>query len=144
MRNICLLCLLVFGLTACNFAPTEGEIKIQIAKVALKNGGEKIFIFENFKKINGLMQEDGRYIAEVSYDLVFRKSLATLSAEIRQTATESALVAIESGFMLMSQLLQYGQFEAGDRLSYHKKFVLIKTEQGWRLESEFLNTSEHQ
>ena len=144
MRNIFLICLLVFGLTACNFAPTEGEIKIQIAKVALKNGGEKIFIFENFKKINGLMQEDGRYIAEVSYDLVFRKSLATLSAEIRQTAAESALVAIESGFMLMSQLLQYGQFEAGDRLSYHKKFVLIKTEQGWRLESEFLNTSEHQ
>ena len=144
MRNIFLICLLVFGLTACNFAPTEGEIKIQIAKVAHKNGGEKIFIFENFKKINGLMQEDGRYIAEVSYDLVFRKSLATLSAEIRQTAAESALVAIESGFMLMSQLLQYGQFEAGDRLSYHKKFVLIKTEQGWRLESEFLNTSEHQ
>lgn len=144
MRNILLICLLVFGLTACNSAPKEAEIKIQVAKVALKDGGEKIFRFENFKKINGLMQEDGRYIVEVSYDLVFRKSLATISAEIRQEAAESPIVAIESSFKLMSQLLQYGQFEAGDRLSYHKKFALIKTEQGWRLESEFLNPSKHQ
>lgn len=144
MRNIFFICLLVFGLTACDSAPTEGEIKIQTAKVALKDGGEKIFLFENFKKINGLMQEDRRYIAEVSYDLVFRKSLETITAEISQEAAESPMVAIESGFKLMAQLLQYGQFKAGDRLSYHKKFALIKTEQGWRLESEFLNTSVHQ
>jgi hypothetical protein len=140
MRNILFLCLLIFGLTACNSAPKEAEIKIQVAKVALKDGGERIFLFENFKKINGLMQEDGRYIAEVNYDLVFRKSLATISAEIRQEAAGSPIEAIESGFKLIAQLLQYGQFEAGDRLSYHKKYVLLKTEQGWRPESEFLNT----
>lgn len=140
MRNLLLIFLLVFGLTACNSAPKEAEIKIQVAKVALKDGGEKIFSFENFKKINGLMREDGRYIAEVSYDLVFRKSLATISEEIGQDAAESPIGAIESSFKLMAQLLQYGQFKAGDRLSYHKKYVLLKTEQGWRPESEFLNT----
>ncbi|OEU72989.1 MAG: hypothetical protein BA874_13385 [Desulfuromonadales bacterium C00003068] len=140
MRNLLLIFLLVFGLTACTSAPNEAEIKIQVAKVVLRDGGEKIFSFENFKKINGLMQEDGCYIAEVSYDLVFRKDLATISAEIGQQASESPIGAIESSFKLMAQLLQYGQFEAGDRLSYHKKFVLIKTEQGWRPESEFLNT----
>lgn len=144
MRNILLICLLVFGLTACNSAPNDAEIKIQIAKVALKDGGEKIFLFKNFKKINGLMQSDGRYIAEVSYDLVFRKSLESISEEIGQEAAESPIGAIESSFKLMGQLLQYGQFKAGDRLSYHKKYVMLKTEQGWRLESEFLNTGVHQ
>lgn len=138
MRNIFILLLVLFSLTACNVVPNDGEIKIQIAKVALKDGGEKIFIFENFRKINGLMQKDGRYIAEVSYDLVFRKSLEEISAEISQEAQKSPIDAIESGFKLMAQLLQYGQFKAGDRLSFHKKFTLIKTEQGWRLESEFL------
>lgn len=140
MQKILLIALLVFGLTACNFAPSESEIKIQVAKVALKDGGEKIFSFENFKKINGLMQKDGRYIAEVSYDLVFRKSLDTITQETRQKAAESPIIAIESGFRIMTQLLQYGQFEEGDRLSYHKKIALIKTERGWRLENEFLST----
>lgn len=140
MRKLLLIFLLVFGLTACTSAPNEAEIKIQVAKVVLRDGGEKIFSFENFKKINGLMQEDGRYSAEVSYDLVFRKDLETISAEIGQQASESPIGAIGSSFKLMAQLLQYGQFEAGDRLSYHKKFALIKTEQGWRPESEFLNT----
>lgn len=144
MHKLLLLCLFLFSLSACNSAPNNAEIKIQIAKVALKDGGEKIFLFENFKKINGLMQEDGRYIAEVSYDLVFRKSLETISEEIGQEAAKSPINAIESSFKLMAQLLQYGQFEAGDRLSYHKKFVLIKTEQGWRLESEFLRPEVHQ
>lgn len=141
MRNILLIVLLVFALTACNVTPTEPEIKIQIAKFALKDGGEKIFQFENFEKTNGFMQADDRYIAEVSYDLVFRESLETTSEQIRHQAAESPIIAIESGLKLINQLLQYGQFKAGDRLSYHEKFVFIKTEQGWRLERDFLNTN---
>jgi len=138
MRSTFMILFVLFSLTACNVAPDDGEIKIQIAKVALQDGGEKIFFFENFKKINGLMQKEGRYVAEVSYDLVFRKSLEDISTEISQEAQKSPINAIESGLKLMAKLLQYGQFKAGDRLSYHKKFTLIKTEQGWRLESEFL------
>ena len=144
MRIFITLLLILIGLTACNVAPNDAEIKIQVAKVALRDGGEKIFLFENFRKTNGLMQEDGRYIAEVTYDLVFRKSLADITEEISDEAQRSPIDAIESGFKLMNQLLQYGQFKEGDRLSYHKKFTLISTEKGWRLESEFLGQNSHQ
>lgn len=139
MRRIFALLLVLICLSGCTIAPNDAEIKIQVAKTVLKDGGEKIFFFENFRKTNGLMLKDGRYIAEVSYDLVFRKSLEEISNEISQEAQSSPMDAIQSGLTLMSQLLQYGQFKAGDRLTFHKKFTLIDTEQGWRLERDFLD-----
>ncbi len=137
MRNLFIIALLTFimSLSGCTSPPSSEDIKRQIAKHVLQDGRDKIFIFENFQKINGLATKDGSYIVEVSYELVFRKGLNELTHELN--TTESPLVALGTGLEIMTQLLQYGQFEAGERLPYHEKHQLVKTEQGWRLASDF-------
>jgi len=137
MRKVSLIFLLTLCMfaTGCTSAPSIEEIKLQVAKKVLQNGKDKIFIFENFQKINGLTNKDGSYIVEVSYDLVFRKGVTELTEELNDT--QSPLVALGAGLEMMAQLVQYGQFKAGERLSFHEKYKLIKTEQGWRLASDF-------
>jgi hypothetical protein len=135
-RSLIIWLIIVLGITACTpQPPSSEEIKIQVAKEVLSNGKDKIFIFDNFHKTNGLMQQDGSYIAEVSYDLVFRNGLLELKQSM--TTTQSPLVALGAGIEMMTQLLQYGQFKAGDKLTVNAKFKFIKTEQGWRLASDF-------
>jgi hypothetical protein len=119
----------------CTTPPDSEEVKLQVAKHVLQNGRDKIFIFENFQKINGLTTNDGSYIVEVSYDLVFRKGLSELTQELNRS--ESPMVALGASLEIMTQLLQYGQFSAGERLPCHEKYTLVKTEQGWRLASDF-------
>lgn len=137
MRNTFIIAMITFGiaLTGCSATPSSEDIKLQVAKHVLQNGRDSIFIFENFHKINGLATNDGRYIVEVSYDLVFRKGLHDLTQELH--TSDSPLVALGAGLEIMAQLLQYGQFEAGERLPCHEKYTLVKTEQGWRLASDF-------
>lgn len=137
MRNLFIIALLALNmsLSGCTSTPSSKDIKLQVAKHVLQNGRDKIFSFENFHKINGLTTSEGSYIAEVSYDLVFRKGLKELTQELN--TTESPLVAIGAGLEIMTQLLQYGQFEAGQRLPCHEKYKLVKTEQGWRIASDF-------
>lgn len=128
---------LLLLLTACSSVPSDAEIKIQVAKAALEQGGEKIFALENFRKVNGLSVDKSTYIAEVEYDLVFRKGLDELTAELAQQSGDSPLAALGAGMEVLGQLMQYGQFKAGDRLPRHEKYKLIKTEQGWRLAEDF-------
>lgn len=124
-------------LAACTTIPSDNEIQIQVAKSVLSQGGEKIFALENFQKINGLSIDKQTYIAEVKYDLVFRKGLEELTKELKEQSNQSPLQALGSGMEIFAQLMQYGQFEAGDRLTQHEKFKLIKTEQGWRMAKDF-------
>ncbi|MCD6526214.1 MAG: hypothetical protein J7K75_04390 [Desulfuromonas sp.] len=136
MRNILFVLLLII-LTACTSIPSDSEIKIQVAKSVLHQGGEKIFALENFHKLNGVSVDESTYIAEVQYDLVFRKGLDELTAELKEQSSQSPLAALGAGMEILGQLMQYGQFKAGDRLPRHEKHKLIKTEQGWRLAKDF-------
>ena len=139
MRILLLSPLLLFVvlLTACTSVPTDAEIQIQVAKTVLQQNNDKIFSFENFHKVNGLSVDTTTYIAEVQYDLVFRKGLEELTEELNSTSSSDPIAALGSGMELLGQLMKYGQFKAGDRLPRHEKFKLIKTEQGWRMADDF-------
>jgi len=140
MRSLISLSILLFamlGLGGCQSVPTDAEIQIQVAKQVLSHNNEKIFSLENFHKVNGLSVDKQTYIAEVEYDLVFRKGLEELSAELNRTSNDNPLAAFGSGMELLTQLMKYGQFKAGDRIPHHEKFKLIKTEQGWRMAADF-------
>nr|WP_320116590.1 hypothetical protein [uncultured Desulfuromonas sp.] len=128
---------LILLLSGCQSIPTDAEIQIQVAKKVLSHNNEKIFSLENFHKVNGLSVDQQTYIAEVEYDLVFRKGLEELSAELNRTTSDNPLAALGSGMELLAQLMKYGQFKAGDRIPHHEKFKLIKTEQGWRMADDF-------
>lgn len=124
-------------LSACTTQPSDHEINILVAKSVLPQGGENILALENFRKVNGIRVDDTTYVAEVEYDLVFRKGLEELTAELAQQSQHSPLEALGAGVELFGQLVQYGQFKAGDRLPQSGTFKLIQTEQGWRLAQDF-------
>nr|WP_320050436.1 hypothetical protein [uncultured Desulfuromonas sp.] len=140
MRNLITLPSLLFFiliLSGCSSLPTDAEIQIQVAKHVLSDNNAKIFSLENFHKVNGLSVDKQTYIAEVEYDLVFRKGLEELSEELNRTSSDNPLAAFGSGMELLAQLMKYGQFKAGDRIPHHEKYKLIKTEQGWRMANDF-------
>ncbi len=122
-------------LTACSGKPSVDELQ-QLVSIELNaTGSDAIYTIENFTKINGYEKDDRHYVAEVSYDLVFRKGLQDVAVEAEQ-APGGPLEKMTQGMGLMTLGLLYGDFKAGDRLPQKKAITLIKTENGWRIEKE--------
>ncbi|MEW6444536.1 MAG: hypothetical protein ACOZAQ_10020 [Pseudomonadota bacterium] len=121
-------------LTACSGKPGTGELQTLVSQELGASGQDAIYAVENFNKLNGY-DKDGRYVAEVSYDLVFKKGLKDIAVEAEQSPG-GPLDKLTKGMGLMSLGLLYGDFKAGDRLPRKQTLQLIKTEQGWRIDKE--------
>lgn len=124
-------------LSACTSPPSDEHIKIQVARHILPQAGEEIFSLENFRKIDGLLTHDDNYIVEVSYDLVFRKSLDEISVQLSDEAKHAPFVAMDKGLELFSKVMKFGNFKAGERIHRTEIYRMVKTEQGWRLADDF-------
>jgi len=122
-------------LAACSGKPSDGELQQLLANELDAEGPHAIYTIENFHKVNGYMKDDRRYVAEVTYDLVFTKGIKDIAAEAEQQPG-GPLEKIGKGMGLMTLGLMYGDFKAGDRLPREQAMNLIKTEQGWRIEKE--------
>ncbi|MDY0291615.1 MAG: hypothetical protein RBR02_04700 [Desulfuromonadaceae bacterium] len=83
------------------------------------------------------MNEDASYSVEVSYELVFRKSLDEISTELSATAKHAPFEAIDKGLAIFFKAMEYGNFKAGDRVHKREIYHFIKTEKSWRIASEF-------
>ncbi|TQV63271.1 MAG: hypothetical protein FNT29_07450 [Halothiobacillaceae bacterium] len=122
-------------LTACSGKPSINELQRLVAADLGATGPQAIVRVENFSKDNGYAKDDRRYVAEVSYDLVFQKGLQDVAVQA-QNAPGGPLEKMGKGMGLMTLGLLYGDFKAGDRLPQKKKVTLIRTENGWRIEEE--------
>jgi len=129
------LVLLAGLLTACSSKPSVDELRALVVDALDAEGPQALYRVENFNKVNGYMQDDHRYVAEVSYDLVFTKGLQEIAAET-QNQPGGPLEKMGKGMGLMALGLLYGDFKAGDRLPRTQTLHLIQTEQGWRIEKE--------
>jgi len=138
-RSRSLICLLLLGIyvAGCTSPPSEEHIKVQIARHILPQAGEKIFAVENFQKLDGRLNKDKSYSVEVSYDLVFRKSLDEISAQLSAEATRAPFEAMDKGLEIFAQVMEFGNFKAGDRIHKREIYRFVKTEKSWRLASEF-------
>lgn len=92
---------------------------------------------ENFQKLDGRLNEDKSYSVEVSYDLVFRKGLDEISAQISADATRAPFDAMDKGLEIFAKVMEFGNFKAGDRIYKREIYRFVKTEKSWRLASEF-------
>ena len=127
--------LLILGvLTGCTSKPSLYDIEQQVIKHALQGGGDTIFTIENFKKTNGFQKANNVYIADVQYDLVFKKGIKELTDELKAKSRESMLDAVDSGMDVIALKVQYGHFSAGDRVVKTAKITFLKTEKGWLME----------
>lgn len=134
LAGLLLLCLCASGCTA---PPSDEHIKVQIARHILPQAGEDIFAVENFQKLDGRLNEDKSYSVEVSYDLVFRKSLDEISAELSADAARAPFEAMDKGLKIFAKVMEFGNFKAGDRIHKREIYRFIKTEKSWRLTNEF-------
>jgi len=121
-------------------------------KEAKKHSGflGQIADIKNFSVTNGLMKDNVTYIADVSYDLVFKMNFddavklkakgirayvppsdpmmrAAMAGLHQPTPTEQAKKELD---MMMAGK----QFRAGDKISRHTKVTLFKKDKGWSLE----------
>jgi len=139
-RSLICLLLLCMCVAGCTSPPSEEHIKIQIVRHILPQAGEKIFAVENFQKLDGRLNQDKSYSVEVSYDLVFRKSLDEISAELSADATRAPFKAMDKGLEIFAKVMEFGNFNAGDRIHKREIYRFVKTEKSWRLASEFSPT----
>ena len=121
---------LLLLLVACTNQPGNSEIQRQITE-RLSIEGRDLFAIENFRKTNGFESGQNVYVAEVEYDLVFRRSLADLALNLSKRNDP-----VLAGLDLVALGLKYGQFEAGERLHRSEKATFHKTERGWLLQND--------
>lgn len=121
---------LLLLLAACTNQPGNSEIQRQITE-RLSIEGRDLFAIENFRKTNGFESGQNVYVAEVEYDLVFRRSLADLALNLSKRNDP-----VLAGLDLVALGLKYGQFEAGERLHRSEKATFHKTERGWLLQND--------
>ena len=140
MRTL-IIFLIVVLLSACSLKPTESEIKSQVVANILSDGGSDIFEVQNFQKVDGFEKDKRTYIANVKYELVFKKSIKELEVFASQSIKkgnefEQGMGALVSTFAILALKLEYGNFEAGFRVPKEEKIVLVKTENGWHVVKE--------
>jgi len=134
MKKLFTVLLLALLLTACSKKPTVDEMQQQVEVTLQEDGRDQFFSVENFQKTNGFQQSDNIYVADVKYDLVFKKDFDELIAEMKRQASDNPSLVLTNGMSSMALRLQYGDFKAGQRVTKEEKITFIKTEQGWRIE----------
>ena len=135
MKRILTVLGLSLFLLACSGKPSTSELEKLVAVELKANTPQAIYSIENFKKLDGMAQDATHYSADVSYDLVFNKSLQDVATQAQQ-APGGALDKLGAGMNLVSLSLLYGDFKAGDRLPRQQTLNLVKSENGWRLARE--------
>jgi hypothetical protein len=135
MRIFILLIISVL-LVACSGKPKDSEIKSQVIDRFIRDGGDEVFeVFEikNFQKIDGFERDSKTYVANVRYELVFKKGIKEL-AETAKSA--EGLGGAMSQVVIMMLVAQYGYFNAGEAVLKEEKVILMKTENGWHIVEE--------
>lgn len=122
-------------LLACTSLPDDVEIEEIFTQHKLSDGFGDLFSVQAFKKTNGFHKSDNVYIVDVEYDLKFKKGLGDVLEEISEDPVGPQYGVFGSKFIAYTIKANYGNFSAGDRIHREEKITLIKTEQGWQLES---------
>lgn len=121
-------------LAGCSGKPSSNEMAQQIEASLQGNGGADLFKIENFQKLNGFEKDNNTYIADVRYDLVFKKGIKEIAQQLQQDAKTSPLGTFAAGFGVLALQMQYGEFKAGHRVPKEDKVTFIHTENGWRID----------
>ena len=133
MKKVSLL-LISLVLVACSGKPSDRQIEQLVSEAILSDGGAETYSISNFEKTNGLAKTEQLYIADVRYQLTFKKGFEELSDQVINKPSASPFETVGAGFKLMTMRMQFGDFKAGDSITKEDRVQLVKTEQGWRLD----------
>jgi len=133
MRKLSVLFALFLILSGCSGKPSDNDIEKQIVGYLLSDGGNEIVQVENFEKINGFKKGLKTYVADIKYDLVFKKGIKELTQQLKNESQGTPLGAMEARLAIEMLQMQFGSFEAGHRILKDEKVTFIKTENGWQI-----------
>ena len=135
LRSFLLSPLLLLLLAGCSSAsaPTDREID-DLVRAGL--AWPEVYDILDVRKTNGFRKQDNIYIADVEYGLQFKKSLfAAQKLLAREMERHHPLAGLLGGmFSGPALLIEFGQFDAGDRVTRAAKITFIKTEKGWQID----------
>lgn len=117
--------------------PSADEIEKQVSQVILSDGKDNIFGLANFQKVNGRSSQPDTYIADITYDLVFKVSLDDVGKHTSEEAGGGEVGEFSSIVASTAMLYKFGQFKAGDKLPKSESVTFHKTENGWLLDSSY-------
>ncbi|RJG50452.1 hypothetical protein [Motilimonas pumila] len=133
MTQRIIILVLALGLFACSKAPSDSTMEQLIATQILQGDAGQYIKIDNFNVSGGIQESDNTFIAELSYDLVFTKSLQEIKALKQAQAGEDMMDSVSNSFGVMALQMQHGDFPAGYRLSQQQNGVFVKTDSGWVL-----------
>jgi len=145
------LMLLLQALVSCGGAPSASDIRRAVVDPVLRRDGRPLVAVERFEKLNGVRKQDGVYVAECRYVIVFKvsaRALAEKAAVETGRGIGNHLRALGSGNLSgiggIAQALDtslegaiswlvLGDFPAGHRLTIEKTIALERTDKGLRV-----------
>jgi len=131
-------------LAGCSGTPSESEMSSQIEQQMNNMYGVEFVKIESLEKTNGREEGENKYIADVSYDVVYTKSADQVaeSADVSSIPGLSNLSSIPGlsqsggfGKDLVKTTIKssLGNFKAGDTKHTKAKIPFVKSENGWVL-----------
>ena len=116
--------LVVIAACAPHPMPSDREIKTEVTHRLSEPSG--ILMVRNVKKTKVTRKENGAYLADVDYDVVFKMSFPDA---VRQLAASSdASTALTS---MQPLLKRYGPWDMCQTAHEHASFPFVKSEKGW-------------
>ena len=114
----------IFLLCGCSGKPSDKEIEnLFIAEYPFRS----IVEVKNFRKTNAFSPNDKTYIADISYDIVFKRTIKDGDDDIHP-------------FLALSAFAKFGfEIKAGGVRHCTDKIKLIKKEKGWSIDIDERN-----
>lgn len=132
-------------LNGCGFShKPDMELIQQDAKQYFNNEFQGIFLADTAIKDNGYNENDNHYVAEMSISATAQISLEdylmTLKNNDSYTPMQKARIALKVGLLKMT----LPEFEAGDKITFKRRFLFIETDNGWQLRKQLKNNTANQ
>ena len=135
MQKIILFIVLIM-FAGCSNKPSNSDIREQLVKLLQQKSADKIFKVKNIERINGFEQSHNIYIAHVRFDLTFRAD----SKELGRYIMNSFYVNNVATFIIINGYSN--SFQKGDKIHQEKKIKLMKTDNGWMIDTASSNVFE--
>ena len=120
-------------LAGCSGKPSTGELRSELQVQLDRLGMADVCEVDKVERVNGFEKDDKTYVADVKYDLVFKKSLQEWARDLEKKAGSAQGGQFAAGLGVLAMKMQFGDFTKGQRTTQSAKLTLIKTENGWRI-----------
>ncbi len=114
--------------------PSNSLLKTQYEALLLdgtQDQNYQWFEISNVKKIDGFLEGENVYYADMKHRVKFLKSHSQVSRYFKKEG------GMFGGMMAAMLTMQYGEFQAGTEADVDRKIRLLKKESGWVIDSSY-------